>query len=86
MVAVLVLSVIGFILAFTFFIIGVSDDDNESTFATSVIISIIIFLVIIIIVCSGYNEPKAIDVYQGKTTLEITYKNDIPIDSVVVFK
>lgn len=26
------------------------------------------------------------DVYQGKTTLEITYKNDVPVDSVVVFK
>ena len=30
--------------------------------------------------------PQAIDVYQGKTTLEITYKNGVPIDSVVVFK
>ena len=26
------------------------------------------------------------DVYQGKTTLEITYKDSIPIDSIVVFK
>lgn len=31
------------------------------------------------------NSPKAIDVYRGKTTLEITYKDSIPIDSVVVF-
>jgi hypothetical protein len=30
--------------------------------------------------------PTAMDVYQGKTTLEITYKDGIPIDSVVVFK
>jgi TRAP-type C4-dicarboxylate transport system permease small subunit len=28
----------------------------------------------------------AIDVYRGKTTLEITYKDNIPIDSVVVYK
>ena len=39
----------------------------------------------------GYNigtagKPTAMDVYQGKTTLEITYKNDVPVDSVVVFK
>jgi len=27
-----------------------------------------------------------IDVYRGKTTLEITYKDSIPIDSVVVWK
>lgn len=32
------------------------------------------------------NKPKAIDVYRGKTTLEITYRDNIPVDSVVVFK
>ena len=32
--------------------------------------------------------PKitAMDVYKGKTTLEITYKDSVAIDSVVVFK
>lgn len=30
--------------------------------------------------------PQAIDVYRGKTTLQITYQDSIPIDSVVVFK
>lgn len=30
--------------------------------------------------------PKPIDVYRGKTTLQITYKDNIPIDTVVVFK
>ena len=39
----------------------------------------------------GYNigtslKPTAMDVYQGKTTLEITFKDGVPIDSVVVFK
>ena len=35
-----------------------------------------------------YNRecPSAIDVYRGKTTLEITYKDGVPINSVVVFK
>ena len=31
-------------------------------------------------------KPKAIDVYRDKTTLEITYKNSVPIDTVVVWK
>ena len=31
-------------------------------------------------------KPTAMDVYQGKTTLEVTYKGDVPVDSVVVFK
>jgi len=32
------------------------------------------------------HKPTAMDVYKGKTTLEITYKDGVPIDSVVVFK
>ena len=32
------------------------------------------------------STPQAIDVYRGRTTLEITYKDSVPIDSVVVFK
>ena len=32
------------------------------------------------------GTPSAMDVYRGKTTLEITYKDGIPVDSVVVFK
>lgn len=31
------------------------------------------------------NELK-IDVYRGRTVLEITYRNGVPIDSTVVFK
>ena len=32
------------------------------------------------------SKPTAMDVYQGKTTLETTYKDGVPVDSVVVFK
>lgn len=32
------------------------------------------------------NNPSAIDTYRGKTTLKIIYKDDIAIDSVVVYK
>ena len=34
----------------------------------------------------NYNEPTAIDVYRGKTTLEITYRDSVAIDSTVVYK
>ena len=30
--------------------------------------------------------PSAIDVYRGKTTLQVTYKNNIPTDTIVVYK
>lgn len=44
--------------------------------------SLIAMLLIITYLC----KPKAIDVYRDKTTLEITYKNNVPIDTVVVWK
>ena len=36
----------------------------------------------------GFQEqhPQAIDVYRGKTTLEITYRDSVAVDSVVVYK
>ena len=44
--------------------------------------SMIAMFLIIAYLC----RPKAIDVYRDKTTLEITYKNNVPIDTVVVWK
>ena len=44
--------------------------------------SMIAMFLIIAYLC----KPKAIDVYRDKTTLEITYKNNILIDTVVVWK
>ena len=32
------------------------------------------------------NIPTALDVYRGKTTLEITYRDNVAVDSVVVYK
>ena len=32
------------------------------------------------------KTPTALDVYRGKTTLEITYRDSVAVDSVVVFK
>ena len=43
------------------------------------IISVFISAIII-------TKPSALDVYRNKTTLEITYKDSIPVDSIVVFK
>lgn len=34
----------------------------------------------------GEPKPSALDVYRGKTTLEITYKDSVAIDTTVVFK
>ena len=34
----------------------------------------------------GDTKPSAIDVYQGKTTIEYTIRDGVKVDSVVVFK
>ena len=50
------------------------------------LISTILAFIIFVLTALYMNEPRAIDVYKGNTTLEITYKNGIPIDSTVVWK
>ena len=50
---------------------------------------VIIFSITSTIVLIDYiskDNPTAFDVYEGKTTLEITYRDSIPVDSIVVFK
>ena len=51
-----------------------------------VLISTILTFIIFVLVIVYMTEPRAINVYRGNTTLEITYKNGIPIDSTVVWK
>ena len=62
--------------------------------ATAVVTPMTILLgsaLIIGAIFSGYDEsssniPTALDVYRGNTTLEITYRDSVAVDSVVVFK
>lgn len=44
------------------------------------------FIFVYIFALNNSLEPTALDVYRGKTTLEITSINGIPQDTVVVFK
>jgi len=49
----------------------------------------VLFMIFLAILEDGLFSkwvPSAIEVYQGKTTLEITYKDGVAIDSVVVYK
>lgn len=82
MIAILFLAFIGFII--TFVITCTTNHEDYSD--TGNIIGCIVLLIIFILAATSQNDPSAIDVYRGKTTLEITYKDNIPIDSVVVFK
>lgn len=58
------------------------DYDNK---ANGLVYSFSIWIVFILILIQK-QYPTAMDVYQGKTTLEITYKDGVPVDSTVVWK
>ena len=70
--------------------IGIKELINNNNPLIELILFMLIFSIILVfmtlIVTSLKEEPKAIDVYRGKTTLEITYKDKMPIDSTVVWK
>lgn len=53
--------------------------------AATVTIGAILLLSSILSIIDKTN-PKAIDVYRNRTTIEITYRNGVAIDSIVVFK
>jgi hypothetical protein len=63
---------------------------KDNTFLCSALLGgfAFVFLIIGIGFICEYSNPSItpIDVYRGKTTLEITYKDTIAIDSVVVWK
>ena len=56
----------------------------DSIFGLGLFVGIVIGLMCSFLVCE--YQVKPIDVYRGKTTLEITYRDSVAIDSVVVYK
>lgn len=65
-----------------------NDEDNEDSIISALkkFVTIIMILISICGIVFYTSKPTAIDVYQGKTTLEITYRDGVPVDSVVVWK
>ena len=60
---------------------------EEDDIRCGILIGILLTVVTIILgTVMREKEPRAIDVYRGKTTLKITYKDGVAIDSVVVYK
>ena len=55
----------------------------ESAF---MLIATTLLLFISIDACIQQDYPSAKSVYEGKTTLQITYEDSIPVDTVVVYK
>jgi uncharacterized membrane protein YobD (UPF0266 family) len=45
-----------------------------------------LILIFILTYVAPLSQEFALDVYRGKTTLEITYRDSVAIDSTVVYK
>ena len=78
---ILFFSIVIFVFCFFKYLFSSSKEDNFHLFAIC-----IYSLIIIVLSAICLRKPQAIDVYEGKTTLEITYKDKVPIDSTVVWK
>lgn len=60
---------------------------NKNTFFSGFFLGMLtLYAIIILVLFLRPIEPTAMEVYRGKTTLEITYRDGVPIDSVVVYK
>lgn len=68
----------------TFVFAGNIGTDDAEYGAMGSFFSFILFTIGVVVIHMG--KPTALDVYKGKTTLQITYKNNVPIDSTVVYK
>ena len=63
----------------------------DGSFYVGIFMGIVITILFVMEICLVHEiiekpKPSALDVYQNKTTLEITYKDGVPVDSVVVWK
>lgn len=61
---------------------------SEQTDGLTILDSVSSALLIIVGASCIYTckNPSAIDVYRGKTTLQVIYKNNVPIDTIVIYK
>lgn len=80
---IIVLAAISIVIAF---ILALCCLDDNNYFPLVVYFLTLIGTGVLGINLSEDSSPKAIEVYQGKTTLEVTYRDSIPVDSVVVYK
>ena len=83
-IALLMIIIIAITSLVTFIESGVLEDKK---FMRIIMITITACSIIAMFLMFGHlSKPKPIDVYRGNTALEITYKDNVPVDSVVIWK
>lgn len=83
--------IIGIILIFLVALASHINNNEEGEFGVGlilgIVISVLLYAELSIIDCiSSETYPTAMDVYQGKTTLEYKVVDGVKLDSVVIFK
>ena len=83
--------ILGILLCVSVILTAFKGRNSSCDFDTGVIMGGIIAIlmtieVILLADIIGEQKPSAIDVYQGKTTLEYTIRDGVKVDSIVVFK
>ena len=68
------------------FIWNVVSKDTDRAISCFFAVMVSVILTGVFIDYKHKDKPTALDVYQGKTTLEITYRDSVAVDTVVVFK
>ena len=64
-----------------------SDSHEDKEFMRIIMITVTVCSIIAMFLMFAHlSKPKPIDVYRGNTALEITYKDNVPVDSVVIWK
>ena len=81
----IILGIILLLLGFILSIVIILKDQVDKLDLIGVYSSVAIMVGGTMMICKN-NCPQAIDVYRGKTTLQITYKGNTPIDTTVVYK
>lgn len=80
-----ILALIGFIIIFLVIAIFTTIVKEEYNTVLAVLLLVMAFIGVFIIYDIS-NTPIALDVYEGKTELRITYEGKVPVDSVVIYK
>ena len=86
--------IVGILIAVIIFLLDcINTNSTTANFSDGVVGGIIISILFIIeigivgdILASKNPKPTAMDVYQGKTTLEYKVVDNVKVDSVVIFK
>ncbi len=65
---------------------GVISEDGSYHSCLSILIGFVALIGLGCMLGAYKNTPTALDVYQGKTELRITYDGKVPVDTIVIYK